>query len=292
MELRAVGLLSPGDMGHVVGQRLISHGMPVLTCLEGRSERTRGLAAKVGIGDVPTYGDLVRDTDMILSILVPGEAVKATRRVAEALQETREATVYVDCNAVAPATGREIDGIIRGVGSRYVDASIIGSPPRREGITKFYASGPDVEAFMALGEYGLEVRPLGPEVGQGKGIKMVYGALTKGLTAISTQLLMAAWEMGLYDALEALHEETQGVQRQRMRRAVPNMPNRSRRWVSEMEEIAKTYRALGITPKMYEGAAEFYRFIGGTLLAEEKAETVDRSRTLKQVVEQLCEGLP
>ena len=284
-------MLSPGDMGHVVGQRLISHGMPVMTCLEGRSERTRGLAAKAGIGDVPTYGDLVRETDMILSIMVPGEAVKAARKVAGALRDTGETTVYADCNAVAPATGREIDGIIREAGGRYVDASIIGGPPRPGTNTKFYASGPDVEAFQALSDYGLEVRPLGPEVGQGKGIKMVYGALTKGLTAITTQLLMAANEMDLYDALEALHEETQGVQLQRMRRAVPNMPNRSRRWVSEMEEIAKTYGALGITPKMYEGAAEFYRFVGGTPLAEERAETVDRSRTLKQVIEILCSGL-
>ena len=291
MELRAVGLLSPGDMGHVVGQRLISHGMPVMTCLKGRSERTRRLAAKAGIGDVPTYGDLVRETEMILSIMVPGEAVKAARRVAGALRDTGETTVYVDCNAVAPVTGREMDGIIREAGGRYVDASIIGGPPRPGINTKFYASGPDVEAFQALSDYGLEVRPLGPVVGQGKGIKMVYGALTKGLTAISTQLLMAAWEMGLYDALEALHEETQGVQLQRMRRAVPNMPNRSRRWVSEMEEIAKTYEALGITGKMYEGAAEFYRYVGGTPLAEEKAETMDRSRTLRQVIEQLCEGL-
>jgi 3-hydroxyisobutyrate dehydrogenase-like beta-hydroxyacid dehydrogenase len=291
MELRAVGLLSPGDMGHVVGQVLIAHGMPVLTCLEGRSERTRRLATNSGIRDVLTYENLVRETDMILSIMVPGEAVRAARKVAETLRETSETTVYVDCNAVAPATGREIDGIIREVRSRYVDASIIGAPPRREGTTKFYASGPDVEAFMTLGNYGLEVRPLGPEIGQGKGIKMVYGALTKGLTAISTQLLMAAWQMGLYEALEVLHEETQGVQQQRMRRAVPNMPNRSRRWVSEMEEIAKTYKSLGITPKMYEGAAEFYMFVGSTPLAEEKAETMDRSRTTKQVIEQLCEGL-
>jgi len=292
MELRAVGLLSPGDMGHVVGQRLIVHEMPVLSCLKGRSERTRGLAAKAGIGDVPTYGDLVRDTDMILSVMVPGEAVKAARRVADALRETGESTVYVDLNAIAPATGQEIDGVIRGAGSRYVDASIIGGPPRPGTNTKFYASGPDVEAFQALSDYGLEVRPLGPEVGQGKGIKMVYGALTKELTAISTQLLMAAWQMGLYDALEALHEETQGVQRKRMANAVPNMPNRSRRWVSEMEEIAKTYEALGITGKMYEGAAEFYTFIGETPLAEEKAETMDRNRTLRQVIEQICEGLP
>ncbi len=291
MELRAVGLLSPGDMGHVVGQRLISHGMPVLTCLEGRSERTRALAVKAGIRDVPTYGDLVCETDMILSIMVPGEAVKAARKVAGALRESGETIVYVDCNAVAPATGREVDGIIRDAGSRYVDASIIGGPPRREGITKFYASGPHVRSFEVLNDYGLEVRPLGPEVGQGKGIKMVYGALTKGLTAISTQLLMASYEMGLYDALEALFEENQAAQLGRMRRAVPNMPNRSRRWVSEMEEIAKTYGALGITPKMYEGAAEFYRFVGTTPLAEETAETVDRSRTLRQVVEQLCAGL-
>ena len=76
-----------------------------------------------------------------------------------------------------------------------------------------------------------------------------------------------------------------------MANAVPNMPNRSRRWVSEMEEIAKTYEALGITGKMYEGAAEFYTFVGGTPPAEEKAETIDRSRTLRQVIEQLCEGL-
>ena len=40
MKIQTVGLLSPGDMGHVVGQVLGSHGMPVLTCLEGRSART------------------------------------------------------------------------------------------------------------------------------------------------------------------------------------------------------------------------------------------------------------
>jgi 3-hydroxyisobutyrate dehydrogenase-like beta-hydroxyacid dehydrogenase len=278
-------------MGHAIGRRLIENGMPVLTCLEGRSERTRGLAAKAGIKDVPKYEDLVRETDMVLSVMVPGESVKAARKVADALRETGESTVYVDLNAIAPSTGRVIDGIIRGAGSRYVDGSIIGGPPKPGRSTKFYASGLDVEAFQELSEYGLEVRPLGPEVGQGKGIKMVYAALTKGLTALSTQLLMAAHEMGLYDALESLHGETQGGQQERMRSAVPTMPSKSRRWVSEMLEIAKTYEDLGITGKTYEGAAEFYTYVGGTPLAEEKAETMDRSRTLRQVIEILCEGL-
>jgi 3-hydroxyisobutyrate dehydrogenase-like beta-hydroxyacid dehydrogenase len=292
MEINAVGLLSPGDMGHVVGQVLIANGMPVYTCLDERSERTIELAHKAGIEGVSSYDDLVKKTDMILSIMVPGEAVKAAKKVSNSLGNTGETTVYVDCNAIAPQTGREIDKIVREAKSKYVDASIIGGPPRREGMTKFYASGPDVDAFMLLRDFGLEVRPLGSEVGQGKGIKMVYGALTKGLTAVSTQLLMAAFELGLFDSLVSLFEETQSVQLQRMKRAVPSMPNRSSRWVSEMEEIAKTYDAIGITPLLYEGAAEFYRFVGGTLLAEETAETFDRNRSLKQVVKQLCKELP
>ena len=47
MEFCAVGLLSPGDMGHVVGQVLIGKDMPVFTCLEGRSQRTHQLTRKV-----------------------------------------------------------------------------------------------------------------------------------------------------------------------------------------------------------------------------------------------------
>ena len=69
MSINEVGLLSPGDMGHVVGSVLIENGMPVVTCLDGRSQRTRMLSEKAGIRPVDTYEQLVRETDMILSIL-------------------------------------------------------------------------------------------------------------------------------------------------------------------------------------------------------------------------------
>ena len=62
-----VGLLSPGDMGHVVGQVLLQHGMRVVTCLQGRSERTCMLSRKAGIAEVPTYEQLVREADLLLS---------------------------------------------------------------------------------------------------------------------------------------------------------------------------------------------------------------------------------
>jgi hypothetical protein len=76
-------------MGHVVGQVLVSYGMPVLTCLDGRSERTRSLALKAGIKSVPTYEALVQDVDLLLSILPPSEAENVAQRVATVLRGTR-----------------------------------------------------------------------------------------------------------------------------------------------------------------------------------------------------------
>lgn len=291
MTLQAIGLLSPGDMGHVVGQLLLEHGLPVFTCLKNRSARTRGLAKKAGIKDLPTYEALVNETDMILSILIPAEAENAARTIVEALCKVDKAIVYVDCNAISPTTSEKINTIIKDVGSKYVDASIIGPPPRKIGTTRFYASGPDVKTFELLANYGLDVRPIGFRIGQAKGIKMAYGALTKGLAAISTQLLIAAWKMGLYNALIEDFMKSQVELYKWMKRRVPRMPNRSRRWIGEMEEISKTFNALGLTPKIYEGATDTYRFVGRTTLANETAETVDLDRTLEQVIEILAEEM-
>ncbi len=55
-----------------------------------------------------------------------------------------------------------------------------------------------------------------------------------------------------------------------------------------MEEIAKAFKDLGLTPKIYHGAAEIYRFVSETALADETPETIDKSQTLLQVVEILA----
>lgn len=291
MTLKAVGLLSPGDMGHVVGRVLSNHGMRVLTCLEGRSERTRGLAQKAGIASVPSYGKLVRGTDLILSILVPGEAKNVADRVVQALREEKEEIVYVDCNAVSPATVRAIGKIFEETGSRFVDAGIIGPPPRDQGTTRFYASGRDAREFETLKAYGLDVRVVGKSVGQASGLKMSYAALTKGTAALSTELLVASWRMGLYEALVEEFKLSQPERYRVMERGLPIMPCKSRRWIGEMEEIGKTFEDLGLTPKIYQGAADIYRFVGETAVANETPETLDRTRTLEGLIEILAEKL-
>ena len=291
MAIQTVGLLSPGDMGHVVGQVLLQHGMRVVTSLQGRSERTRMLSRQAGIAEVPTYEQLGCEADLLLSILVPEEALNTARVVAQALRRAGATTLYADCNAVSPRTVRAIAEVITEAGSRFVDAGIIGSPPRREGTTRFYASGPDVEEFAELGRYGLDVRPLGLEIGQASGIKMCYAAFTKGTTALTTCLLTVAHSMGLYEPLVQEFQKSQGDRYRTMERQIPTMPPRAYRWIGEMEEIAQTFADAGLTPKFHQAAADMYRFVASTPLAEETPELRDRDRTLAQVIDLLAASL-
>lgn len=281
MTVKRVGLLSPGEMGHVVGKVLIDHGMAVLTCLEGRSDRTRERAEVAGMKSAADYKQLVEEVDLILSIMVPSEATGVAREVAEVLTRAGESVTYVDCNAVAPETTKQMGEIITATGSTFVDAGIIGPPPRQEGKTRFYTSGPEIAPFESLSAYGLDIRPVGSEVGQASGLKMTYAALTKGTTALATELMVAAMRMGLYDDLVAEFKLSQ-EKRYRSMQGLTGMPSKAGRWIGEMEEIAKTFGDLGMTPRIYHGAADIYRMVSGVEVS---------TGSLEEMIECLAESL-
>jgi len=71
--------------------------------------------------------------------------------------------------------------------------------------------------------------------------------------------------------------------------SIPAMPSRARRWVGEMEEIAATFAALGLTPRILEGAADMYRLVGETTLADQTSREPNPSLT--RVLDTLAERL-
>ena len=290
-QIETVAVMSPGDMGHSVGEVLRTNGLRVIACLEGRSERTRRLAAEAGIEDVGTYEDLVREAEVLLSILVPAQATLAAQRVARAIAQTGADIVYADCNAIAPETVRGIGQIVVEAGGQFVDASIIGGPPRGESHPRVYACGPDTSAFEALGQYGLNVVVLGKEIGLASAIKMCYAAWTKGSTALCTELLIAAKALGVFDALSEEFRGSQSMMLWRMQR-LPAMPIKSRRFVGEMVEIAKAFEDVGLTPSILAGAAEIYRFVGETDLADRTPEDTSPMPSLEETLATLVDHLP
>ena len=288
--IETVGILSPGDMGHSVGQVLGDHGLRVITCLQGRSERPRALPAQAHIAAVPTYQDLVQEADILLSILVPAQAPNAAQAVAQAIARTGSQVVYADCNAIAPQNVCQIGQVIAEAGGHFVDASIVGGPPRGDSSPRFYCAGPDTRAFEALGQHGLHVVVLGTEVGQASAIKMCYAALTKGLTALCTELLTGACALGVYEALVREFERSQQGLWKRMQ-GLPRTPMKARRWVGEMEEIASTFEQVGLTPKIHTGAADMYRLVGGTPLAERTPEDTEPLPSLEEMLSVLADAM-
>jgi 3-hydroxyisobutyrate dehydrogenase-like beta-hydroxyacid dehydrogenase len=293
MDIRTVAVMMPGDMGHAVGRTLREGGLRVITCLQGRSVRTAALSAAAGIVDVGNDAALVQEADVLLAILVPDQARAMAERIAAAVRATGTELLYADCNAVAPQTTRDIGTLLTEAGARFVDAGIIGGPPvpGKSG-PKFYASGPDASVLAQLCGHGLDVRVIGPAIGQASGLKMCYAAITKGLTALATEALTAGRALGLDEALRSELQDSQSTLLALIDRSLPSMPPKARRWVGEMEEIAATFEALNLPGGLHLGAAAMYRFIGGTPLGAESPEGRDPDRTAEAVVNLLAAALP
>lgn len=293
MPSKTVAIVSPGDMGHNVGKALKKEGIRIVTCLAGRSERTRKLAAAAGFEDLPSLEAVASQSDLILSIMPPSSAVDAARAMAKAIKASAKKPPYADCNAVSPQTAQKAADVIAGAGAPFIDAGIIGpGPGTREKPTQFYVSGPHASVMTMLAGPHINVIDMGPEIGRASAIKMCYAAVTKGTWTLYAAALMAAEGLGVTDEL---HEEIRSSRPKdyaEMERMVPRLPLDAGRWIGEMHEIAATFGGAGISPNFHKGAADVFELLVKTPVAKETRETVDKSRTLKQALAIYAKELP
>ena len=137
-------------MGAAVGKRLADNGVKVLTSLDGRSQETVARASAAGM--VAASDEEIAAADFILSILPPGDAFSLAERFAPALTASNTKPVYVDCNAINPATVARVAAAIAPTGCPFVDAGIIG---RRRPQALRRRAGP---AFLCLRRGGAALR--------------------------------------------------------------------------------------------------------------------------------------
>jgi L-threonate 2-dehydrogenase len=255
-----VAVIAPGMMGAAVGKRLVDNGVKVLTSLKGRSGETVARAKAAGM--VAVGDEEIAASDFFLSILPPGDALSLIERFAPALKASNAKPVYVDCNAINPATVVRVAAAIAPTGCPFVDASIIGSPPKPgDAGPRLYASGPAAPRFASLREYGLDIRVLDGALSAASALKMSYAGITKGTQAIGAAMMLAATRAGSADAL---FKELQGSQKEMLawfQRALASMPPKAYRWVAEMHEIAGFVGDDPTASELYQGAAHFYERI-------------------------------
>ncbi|MDB5866556.1 MAG: 6-phosphogluconate dehydrogenase, NAD-binding [Betaproteobacteria bacterium] len=291
VQLKKIGITSIGDMGLSVAGRLKACGFEVYTSLEGRSERTAGLTRKAGVADCGSIENLVKTCDAVLSILDPSAAVAKGREIADAIKATGKRIVFVDCNAISPDTAHEIDGFITKAGGISIDGGILRVTVGGKQEIRLYVSGPDATILTQIVDDQLRIHVVGEQIGNASGLKMCYGAFTKGALALGMELFLTAGKLGVIEHLEAEMKESQPeVYKWILGRAVGMAP-KAYRYAPEMLEGAKTFEEAGFTPRMLQGAADMFEWIAKTPLAGENLEQArEKGRTGREIMHALIAG--
>jgi 3-hydroxyisobutyrate dehydrogenase-like beta-hydroxyacid dehydrogenase len=249
-----IGLLNPGEMGAAVGRCLADAGYTVLWAAAGRSPDTARRATAAGLTDVGTARELAAASDVILSICPPHAALD----VAWAVHGFTG--LYLDANAIAPATARAVAELITSNGGTYVDGGIIGPPPTEPRTTRLYLSGEHADTIGNLFTgTGLDPRiAVGPATAA-SAIKMAYAAWTKGTAAMLLAARALARAEGVEDALLAEWALSQPHLAAQSERAAASAATKGWRWIAEMEEIAHCMAEAGLPDGFHQAAAEIYR---------------------------------
>ena len=259
-----IGVVHPGAMGAAVAACASPAADRVLWASQGRSAATRRRAEAAGLHDVGDLAAMCRNAEIVLSVCPPDAAVDVATTVAGSGYDG----LYVDANAIAPATARHAAAIVEAAGARFVDGGIIGSVPKVAGRTRLYLSGPGSHAVAALFEGSvLEAVVLHKDsaprpVGAASALKMTYAAYTKGRAALLLAIRAAAVAEGVDADLVAewqrpgstlaeLADDCEAV----ASRGAP----KAWRWSGEMTEIAATLEAAGLPGGFHEAAADIYR---------------------------------
>lgn len=250
MSFQRVAILSIGEMGYHWSRLLAGRGIDVLTCLRGRSERTRRRAESAGAKSV-SMRQIAAEADLVVSVVVPSAAKRVAARIAELLSKSgRRELVYLDANAVSPMAALEMADRLSQAGAVFVDGSIIGSAAKIDGGATVYLSGRHAARLRPLETLGLSLKILGPEIGQASAFKVLYAGLTKGLQALFAELLVGAKKLHLLEEILKRYEESYPGLTAKAGEGIAALALHAGRRAEEMAELSRTFRHYGLRTVM------------------------------------------
>jgi 3-hydroxyisobutyrate dehydrogenase-like beta-hydroxyacid dehydrogenase len=280
-----VALVSPGAMGSALAAALARGGTRVVSTIAGRSDRTARLADRAGLELLPDLSALVREADVVLSVVPPEAAASVAVEISDAARSQDVRPVVADLNAVSPATARRMAALAAGAACDFVDGSISGPPPWTPGTTRLYLSGPRAADIAELPFEGVDRIVVGGDIGAASAVKMSTASVYKGGSALLLQALRAAHANGVLDHVladlgTAAPELVANAERRLM-----NAATKSGRYVGEMREIAATQSAAGLTPTLFDAMAEVYAALAETEVARGNPEDIPKDVALTEVLD-------
>ncbi|KAG2137884.1 6-phosphogluconate dehydrogenase C-terminal domain-like protein [Suillus bovinus] len=281
----AIAIISAGAMGSAIAKRLVQSGCTVYTNLDNRSPAAHQRALDAGMINLP-FETLLSKSNFILSIVPPGEAFAFAQKIQRGLAASQTLPrAFVDCNAVNPETVKRIGGLFSGTPVGFIDAGIVGTPPREGWDPTFYAcsepGAQDVlEEFAALSQYGLKA--------DASSLKLCESCesfmMKKGSIGLFMTMMLTAHRSSPATA-DALMKELSISQPALMSRLIQTVPEgipKAYRFVAEMEGLSEFVG--GGEADVFMGFARVFERVAGSL----QGDGVD-VETLRRGVEKALE---
>ena len=269
MAFQKIGIMSIGEMGFHWAKLIKSHGVEVLTYDKDRGEVSRKRAENAGVASVASMNALVKESELIVSIVVPSAAKKVATKVAKAaLKSGRKDLLYCDANAISPMTADAIAKVLTPAGVNFVDGCIIGSAAKMGKGTIVYLSGLQAERLRGLEAFNIPLKILGSGTNQASAFKVVYAGLTKGFQGLFCELLMGARKFGLLDEIRAQYEESFPGLLDKVSSSIVGLQIHAGRRAEEMDELKRTFNSHGLDSFMAPAAQKVLRAIAALNLGQ------------------------
>lgn len=280
MAQETIGILHPGAMGVSVAASAKNTGHTVYWASEGRSPQTHKRAEQVGLVDRHSIAKICDECSVIVSVCPP----HAAEDVAQEVIDHAFKGIYLDANAISPQRVTRIGKAIADARVEFVDGGIIGGPAWKPGSTWLYLSGKETQRTAACFSAGpLETSVIGESVGKASALKMCFAAYTKGTTALLSAILAASEALGVREELAHQWSRNGSDFAAQTAQQVRGVTAKAWRFAGEMEEIAATFRGVGMPGEFHAAAGEVYRRIAGF-------KDVQETPPLAEVLTALLEG--
>jgi 3-hydroxyisobutyrate dehydrogenase-like beta-hydroxyacid dehydrogenase len=262
---KTVGVLYPGEMGTALAGVLVKRRLRVVTTLRDRGPATARRAAECGAVVLDSIADVVREADIVLSVVSPAAAEEIVDAYCRLSSIAPVAALFVDVNSIGPAPAERLAARVEGCGVGFVDAAINGLAKNLTSSATLFLSGARCAEVSALFEGCVTTRVIGSEPGRASAMKMLLGGVSKGVCALLLELALVAQNRGmLSDMLAETSRIYPGIAAL-IDRMLPTYSQHAGRRAQETNELLATAESSGVEPCLLEAVSRLHEMMAGAL---------------------------
>ena len=225
-----IGFIGFGKVSQNLVKLISSDDIGFVTSKENRSKSTIDAIDESDIGVLPTFEDVAKSSDIIISANSPKTALDIAKEYGRYAKG-----IYLDLNNVSRETTLEINEYVENL----VDGAIIGKIDSDN--PTMFLSGESADKLLFLNDF-LDVKIISEDVGDAAILKSLRSAYTKTLTALLIESYQIARNHNLENEFFDVVSITEGDDfKDKSLSRIRNTLSSSKRKSEELEEIISSF---------------------------------------------------